>query len=231
MSIHIAIIGRSPEPVLAGFHHYGSVEKLYLLHSPNAERDKFADIAKEVQRVLSMAGFTKVTLKEIDAFNMNSVINTILEVVELEKPPFFINITGGTNIMAAAACSAAFFVGAKAYYIQGKRGVENPENKVLELPVPNIPYYRTLSKSEMGVLRALSKMGGCCMNPQLKSALGISAQILSYHIGELEKKRLITVENNKSNNLGNLKDPPISDRRIKKIQLTNAGQLVLRWMD
>ncbi len=119
--------------------------------------------------------------------------------------------------MAAAALAAAFFVGAKAYYIQGKRNDENPENKVIELPVPNIPYYRTLSKSELEILKAIDKLGGKCTNPQLKGGLGISPQILSYHISELEKKALITVENN------------TTDRRVKKVQMTNAGQLVLRW--
>jgi hypothetical protein len=108
---------------------------------------------------------------------MNGVINTILEKVDLEN--FILHQhQWRTNVMAVAACSAAFFVGAKVYYIHGKRGVDNSENKVIELPVPNIPYYRTLSKSELAVLKTIDKLGNKCLNLQLREAIGISAQKL-----------------------------------------------------
>lgn len=228
MPVHIALIGRSPEPVQRGFYHYGSVDKLYLLHSPNSNDDKFADKARDLQNKLARAGFSEVHLKEIDAFDMNSIINAILSIVEAEKPPFYINITGGTNMMAGAACAASFFVGAKAYYVLGKRESENSEYKVIELPVPNIPYYRVLSKPELSVLEALDKMGGTCTNPQLKHTLGISPQTLSYHIKELEIKALIQVITGESKP-NTPSRHSTSDRRVKTIKITNAGCLVLKW--
>ena len=229
MPVHIALIGRSPEPVLKGFYHYGSVDRLYLLHSPNNSEEKFADKAQDVQNKLAAAGFTKVCLKEIDAFDMNNVIDAILSVVEKEDPPFYINMTGGTNIMAGAACAASFFVGAKAYYVLGKRNAENAQYKVIELPVPNIPYYRVLSKSELRVLKALEELGGKCTNPQLKYRLNISPQILSYHIKELAAKALITFGNAETKLHSARPRQAISDRRIKTVKITNAGLLVLRW--
>jgi CRISPR locus-related DNA-binding protein len=227
--VHIALIGRSPQPVLNGFYHYGSVDRLYLLHSPNNDEDKFADNAKDVQRKLAAAGFDGVRLKEIDAFDMNNIINAILSIVEMEKPPFYINVTGGTNIMAGAACAASFFVGAKAYYVLGKREANASQYKVIELPVPNIPYYRELSKPELSVLKALDKMGGTCTNPQLKHSLGISPQALSYHVKELETKALIEVESHELRGRTSRSSSAISDRRVKTIRITNAGRLVLRW--
>ena len=52
-------------------------------------------------------------LREIDAFDMSSIIDAIMDIVESQDPPFYINISGGTNMMAGAATAASFFVGAK----------------------------------------------------------------------------------------------------------------------
>jgi len=227
--VHIALIGRSPEPILTGFYHYGSVNRLYLLHSPNNEQDKFADKARDVQRKLAAAGFGGVHLQEIDAFDMRSIINAILSIAEVENPPFYINITGGTNMMAGAACAASFFVGAKAYYVQEKSATGNSQYRVIELAVPNIPYFRELSKSELSVLKALDKLGGICTNPELKYRLGISPQTLSYHIKELETKALIEIGGSELRPRSSYTEAGISDRRVKIIKMTNAGRLVLRW--
>jgi CRISPR locus-related DNA-binding protein len=222
-------MGRNHEPVLKGFYHYGSVDRLYLLHSPNNDEDNFADKARDLQMRLAAAGFNGVQLKEIDAFDMNSIINAILSVVEVEKPPFYINITGGTNMMAGAACAASFFVGAKAYYVLGKKGEDLSQYKVIELPVPNIPYYREISKPQLSVLKTLSEIGGESTNQELRYKLDISPQILSYHVKELESKGLIEID---SGGQGfHTTDSRIKnyDRRVRIIRMTNAGSLVLRW--
>ena len=57
---------------------------------------------------------TKTTVCKVDPFDMNSVIDAIISIVDKERLPVYANITGGTNLMAGAALSAAFFVGAKA---------------------------------------------------------------------------------------------------------------------
>ena len=227
--MHIALIGRSPEPVLNGFYHYGAVDKLFLLHSPNNSEDKFADKAREVRNRLAEAGFQGVYLKEIDAFDMNSIINAIITIVESEKPPFFINITGGTNMMAGAACAASFFVGAKAYYVMGKRGGDVSQYRVIELPVPNIPYYRDLSESQMSVLRALEKKGRATTTPELRFDLGISPQSLSYHVKQLQDKALIEVSQMDADSRLTNPNRSVLDRRVKVLTMTNAGKLVLRW--
>jgi hypothetical protein len=40
MNVHIALIGRTMEPILKGFQYYG-MDRLYLLHSPNAAEFQF----------------------------------------------------------------------------------------------------------------------------------------------------------------------------------------------
>jgi CRISPR locus-related DNA-binding protein len=226
LSTHIALIGKTEDPVLIGFHHYGEIRKLYLLHSPNDDKFTFKELALGVKKDLEKVGFDGVELRQIDAFDMNNVISSIIDIVDQEKPPYFINITGGTNLMAGAACAASFFVGAKAYYVLEKQEGSSAESEVIELPVPNIPYYRTIDKTQLRVLGEVSKLGGRTSNSRLRDSLHMSPQVLSYHIKELARKELIRV----------IRDQVLSrqggakvDSRAITIELTNAGRLVLRW--
>jgi hypothetical protein len=105
-----------------GYQHYGGIRKLYLLHIPDDSEFKFRGLAMAVKKKLEGAGFDGVVLRQVNAFDMNDIISSIVDIVDHEKPPYFVNITGGTNLMAGAACAASFFIGAKAYYVLGKRG-------------------------------------------------------------------------------------------------------------
>jgi DNA-binding transcriptional ArsR family regulator len=226
MSTHIALIGTTEDPVLKGYQHYGGVKKLYLLHSPDSQEFKFKELALGVKKRLEGAGFDGVVLKQINAFDMNNIISTIIDIVDHEKPPYFVNITGGTNLMAGAACAASFFIGAKAYYVLGKRGEEMAESQVIELPVPNIPYYRTIDKSQLRVMEALSRLGGNTPNARLRDSLEMSPQVLSYHVKELSRKGLVNVLRGQV--LARREDKKVDSRAIT-IELTNAGRLVLGW--
>jgi len=230
MATHIALIGKTKEPILKGFQHYGSISKLYLLHSPNDEEFKFKDTAEDVKQRLRAIGFNNVELREINPFDMHSVINAIVSTVERERPPIYINITGGTNLMAGAACAAAFFVGAKAYYVLGRKGANLAESEVLELPVPNIPIYRVLQKTQLAILKELNALGGSTTNATLRSKLNLSPQELSYHIRELERKALIVADRGYKYTIAKAgKSMTKLDRRKLTIKLTNAGKLVLSW--
>ena len=226
MSTHIALIGTTGDPVLKGYQHYGSIRKLYLLHSPNSKDFNFKDLASSVKQRLEGVGFKGVTLREINAFDMNGIISSIIDIVDHEDPPYFVNITGGTNLMAAAACAAAFFIGAKAYYVLGKRGSELSESEVIELPVPNIPYYRSIDKTQLRVLKAIIDLGGSSSNARLRESLNMSPQSLSYHVKEMARKGLVNVQR------GQVPVPHGKsgvDNRAISIALTNAGRLVLSW--
>jgi hypothetical protein len=88
MAIHIALIGRTREPILKGYQHYGGIEKLYLLHSPNNKEFAFKNLALDVKKRFEDIGFKGTILKEIDAFDMNSIVNTIVSIGRNERPPF-----------------------------------------------------------------------------------------------------------------------------------------------
>jgi DNA-binding transcriptional ArsR family regulator len=226
MSTHIALIGRNDDPVLKGYQHYGGIRRLYLLHSPDDSEFKFRGLAVAVKKKLEGAGFDGVVLRQVNAFDMNDIISSIVDIVDHEKPPYFVNITGGTNLMAGAACAASFFIGAKAYYVLGKRGGGMAESEVIELPVPNIPYYRTIDKSQLRVLDALNRLGGKAPNSRLRDFLEISPQVLSYHIKELSRKGLVEALRGEVTASG--KESKVDSRAIA-IRLTNAGKLVLGW--
>ena len=223
MSTHIALIGRTKEPVLKGFQHYGEIGKLYLLHSPNSKEFAFKDVALEVQAGLAAIGFRRTTLVEIDAFDMQDIISKILSIANTEKSPLFVNITGGTNLMAGSACAASFFVGAQAYYVMGKTGSDISESKVVELPVPLIPYHKIVDENQLRILGELNIVGGRSANARLRERIGISPQVMSYHVKVIEAKGLNSTKKPRpSRNAA-------ADRRALEIALTPAGRLVLSW--
>ena len=225
MSTHIALIGTTENPVLKGYQYYGGIRRLYLLHSPDDEKFKFRGLALEVMKRLEETGFDGVVLKQINAFDMNDIISTIIGIVDQEKPPYFVNITGGTNLMAGAACAASFFIGAKAYYVLGKRGVKLAESEVIELPVPSIPYYRTIERTQLGVLKSLESLGGKANSARLRDSLNMSPQTISYQIKELAKKGLVRVTRGER-----ITDQgPVLDSRVLVVEITNAGKLVSSW--
>ena len=108
MNVHIALIGRTMEPTLKGYQHYG-MDKLYLLHTQDTKEFPFKKTAEEVKRRLADVGFNNVFLVEINPFDMNNIIESIVRIAESEKQAsIYVNITGGTNLMAGAARSATF---------------------------------------------------------------------------------------------------------------------------
>lgn len=235
LNVHIALIGKTKEPVLKGFQFYG-MDKLYLLHSQDTGEFHFMQAAEEVKKALAGVGFPNVSLVQIDPFNMHKIIESILHIVDNERQAsIHINITGGTNLMAGAACSASFFVGAKAYYVLDERKLPKGtplKDQIVELPIPNIPYARNLQEIQMKILKKLSMGDGITGNAQLRLELKMSPQKLSYHIKELEAKGLVTTKR------GWKKEAPYRKGRAKKvdkrrlsISLTNSGKLLASWVD
>lgn len=226
MTIHIALLGKSIEPVLKGYHHYGSVQKLYILHSPDTDEFEFRQIAIDLRDKFTAVGFTNVMLLEINAFDLHNIIDSILNIVDKEKGPFYINITGGTNLMAGAACTAAFFIGARAYYILKSNSFMSEQ--VVELPFPHIPYYKSVDANQMLILRELEHTDNWTLNSQLRDSLHLSAQLLSYHVKKLENIGLIETEREHYAGVRGRKKESIDSRQLK-MRVTNAGRLVLSW--
>ena len=116
MHIHIATIGKVTEPVIKGLKSIPGIEKVYLLYS-----GQYSESAEEVKGFLNK-GNTPVELIMVDEYDFQDVMSHISDIHENEKPngphKYSINVTGGTKLMAFAAYSSAYFIGATVYYVK-----------------------------------------------------------------------------------------------------------------
>jgi len=209
--IHIALIGRETAHIWPGLKEVIPAEKLYLLHSPNTLRDKFADNARKLKKEVEK-NFCETVLVKINAFEMMSVWDTIDSIVSdeikqsdysLDTIDFAVNVTGGTNIMASGATLAATLTGTKAYYVLDSRMEPKRKKYVQWLPIPPINIIRSLSKSHQKILQTLDKgqftwkkeiQKGVMKNKDLEKKLNMRASSLNSAIKELVKKRFIETE-------------------------------------
>jgi len=211
MVIHIAIVGRETGHIWPGLKEIIPAEKLYLLHSPNTPRDKFADTAKKLKKEVEKT-FCETVLVKINAFEMMNILEMIDKIVSdeikksnysLDTIDFVVNVTGGTNIMASGATLGAMLTGTKAYYVQDSR-IDPRRKKYAEfLPIPPINIIRSLSKSHQKILQTLDSglftwkketQKGVMKNKDLEKKLNMRTSSLNSAIKELVKKRFIETE-------------------------------------
>ncbi len=211
MVIHIALVGRETGHIWAGLKEITPAEKLYILHSGNTEKDKFADSAKKLKKEVEKR-FCETMLVKINPFEMMNIWDAIDQIVSdeikrsnysLDTIDFAVNVTGGTNIMASGATLGAMLTGTKAYYVQDSR-VEPKRKKYTEfLPIPPINIIRSLSKSHQKILQTLEHgefelkgeiQKGVMKNKDLEKKLKMRPSSLNSAIKELVKKRFIETE-------------------------------------
>jgi DNA-binding transcriptional ArsR family regulator len=220
MHIHIAMMGKVTEPVTKAFQALG-FDKLYLLSGT-----KFQESVEKVTEALSVFN-VEVVPEYISGFDFQEIVNTIYHIYERENGKgveFSINITGGTNLMAAAACSCAFFIGATIYYVMDD---DKPvKEQVLSIPTPKTPNMAALKPETREILRYILKKvegGGYATTVELMEEFDKTKQTLNHQIKILRDEGL--VEN------GDIRraDGKI-DRRYRSIVLTQQGRLVASWI-
>lgn len=213
MSVHIIPHGRVTEHIKRGLRGHSSVEYVYLLASP-----RFLETSYELAEELDVFGY-EVNVHEISAFELRSVVDTIVSIAkEHQSEKIYINITGGTNLMAGAATSSAFFIGAGPYYVLEPQENESIDELVVSLPAPRQPLTFDLSDPQREVLEQLGEwdVNGreSVIGREIGEVLDESAQNISYHVGKLEEKGLVETH---------------PTGRRKEIVLTDVGRLYLRW--
>jgi DNA-binding transcriptional ArsR family regulator len=214
MKVHIVPHGRATIHIKRGLRDYASVDKVYLLTS-----DAFEKEGVELESELAEFGYD-VESRLINAFDLRSVVDTIVGIAkEYPDDDLFINITGGTNLVAGGATSSAFFIGATPYYVlEPQDGDEDLDDLVMELPAPTQPLTFEIEGLQRDVLVTLGDLDeqgrrGVIMR-EIGEELGESAQKISYHINQLETRGLVEKR---------------STGRSKNIYLTDVGKLYLRW--
>ena len=154
MKIFIAPIGKTTEHVKGWLAEESrGVQILWLIHSKKGKTD-FPKIAKKLKTDLKSAyPRLKIKLKTIDsALEIDSTMDAISEIIHKEmddgnallKSEFTLNITGGTNVMAAATMISATWYGTKAHYVLEPQ-TDDPNDKqyVLDLPVKTLGTAKT----------------------------------------------------------------------------------------
>lgn len=214
MKVHIVPHGRNTTHVKRGLRAYTGADKVYLLTS-----DAFLEEGAELRQTLEEFGY-EVEQSQIDAFDLRSVVDTIVRVArEHAGDELFINITGGTNLVAGGATSSAFFIGATPYYVlEPQDDEEDLEELVMELPAPTQPLTFEIDGLQREVLVTLGeweKSGRTgVMMREIGDHLGESAQKISYHVNQLENRGLVERR---------------ASGRAKNVYLTEVGKLYLRW--
>jgi len=213
MSVHIIPHGRVTEHIKRGLRGHSSVQYVHLRASP-----RFLETSCEHAEELDGFGY-EVNVHEISAFELRSVVDTIVSIAKQHQgEDLYVNITGGTNLMAGAATSSAFFIGANPYYVLEPQEDESIDELVVSLPAPRQPLTFDLSDSQRKVLEQLGEwdVNGRegVIGREIGEVLDESAQNISYHVGKLEEKGLV-----ETNPTG----------RRKEIVLTDVGRLYLRW--
>ncbi|NUE03706.1 winged helix DNA-binding protein [Halorubraceae archaeon YAN] len=214
MSIHIVPHGRATEHIHRSLRAFGSVETVYLLTS-----DAFLDTGDNLATDLDRFGY-KVHRRTIDAFDLRDVVDTIVDIAKDNlNEPVYVNITGGTNLVAGGATSSAFFVGAKPYYVlEPQTGEESIDDLVMQLPTPKQPLTFEIDGLQRDVLTTVGmwdeKGRTGVIYREIGDELGEAAQKISYHVNRLAEQGLLETEN---------------DGRSKRVYLTDMGRLYLSW--
>lgn len=215
MKVHIALVGKTMEPILIGIRASEAVDRVYLLHS-----NITLDIAKKIRSKLSDVGISDIFLELVDAFSMDNIVNTIIRIAKIEiGNDILINITGGTNLMAGVACATSFFVGALAYYVLDPKysSGKSIRELLIILPIPALNY-KELTKLQLNIMQIIdSRSGPSSSSLLLQQGLNVSPQRLSYNIRQLINRKLIQIVNDKT------------DSRVKLLSLTGVGKLRLSW--
>lgn len=213
MNIHIIPHGRDTNHVKKGLRFYNSIDIVYLLPGKG-----FVDNSKKLKEELKKFGY-RVEISEVNPFDLRSIVDTIVTIAKKhENDKIYINITGGTNLMAGGATSSAFFIGATAYYVMGKEDEEKPlKEQIKILPIPNQPLYVDITGLKRDIMEKLPQIieeGKMNSIKELRTKLRVYPQKIHFHIKELERKGLIKTHR---------------EGRITKIEITPAGKLYLKW--
>lgn len=167
MSILIAPIGEKTQHVTTWLKEVSSeTQKLWLIYSKKGKHN-FPKIAQELEDKISDV-FLQIKIKKVtidDAWSIGPTLDVIRDIIDEEEKAdnlivrrdFVINITGGTNAMAAAAILAATFYGTRANYIKEPQKSDKAGTKyVEELPIQPIGIAK-LNNSHRQMLHLVSE--------------------------------------------------------------------------
>tara|TARA_B110000438_G_scaffold30085_1_gene29252 strand:+ start:374 stop:1345 length:972 start_codon:yes stop_codon:yes gene_type:complete len=173
MDIFIAPIGVNTDHVKIWLQEESrNAFTLWIIHSKKPSRNPdgtinydFPKIAKTLSKELEKSySRIKIKFKTIDdSFTIQPILDAVNDIIaseESENPlprqNFVINITGGTNAMAAASMNAAMEFQIRAQYVKEDKE-NNPDIKcTLDVPVPS-KFESRLNKNQLDALKIIAE--------------------------------------------------------------------------
>ena len=224
--IYIATLGRTKEPVLAGFRS-DIFDFVYILTNDNKkEKDPKRNpinVAKEVVDQIENSFKVKCEIREINPFLADDILEEVVRIYKNHKSDTItVNITGGTNVMAASAFLAGHIIGARVIYImESEEGTEFPgSDRVIDLPTPRIPV-NDLPREKRKILVILAKEAEFRKDEWIYGARKLirekmdkTAPTVTHHLRELRKLGLIEEE---------------SRGKSKLVKLSPSGKLLAKF--
>ena len=165
MVVHIAPIGRETKHVEEWLREVTPVTKIWLIHSKKKDGNvNFNKHAKDFEKKLKndYAGVEVEQYLIDNPFGIDDIMDAISDIVSIEennvnsRQDFAINVTGGTNAMAAGAILQAMLLGTKAHYILNRDKNPGQKEYAVELPIPSIGILR-MDESQQKVLKIISE--------------------------------------------------------------------------
>lgn len=191
MHVHIAPVGFTREPILKVISVLPGIDALYLLHTDGDVSHATAEAIRDTVSCM----IPRVELRVIpfsDFMGIVSVIYGIYEGTKGRDTRYSVNITGGTNLMAAATCYSSYYIRAKIYY--SLNGPGPIDDQVIEITAPkavDVSGYKDLTKDILRYVLRCRNEGVQVTNTDVASAFGINKQKAGYHIRILVEDGLL----------------------------------------
>lgn len=139
---------------------------------------------------------------------------------------YTINVTGGTKLMAFAAYSSSYFIGATVYYVQDRTDLPLTD-QLLTILTTKAPQNTKFDKKGRAILKFIYEKtlnNGSVSNSDIETEFALTKQQVSYYIRNLREEALIDTD------VG-VYDPEkkITNYRRHSIKLTQQGQMMARF--
>ena len=213
MHVHIAPVGFSKEPILKVISMIPGIDSLFLLHTAN---DDSRRTAEEIRDSVSCM-IPRVSLRTIPFSDFMGIVSVDTNGKDSE---YSVNITGGTNLMAAATCYSSYYIRAKIYYSLNSEGPI--DSQVIEITAPkavDVSGYKGMTKDILRYVFDCRNSGDPVTSTQIASRFGINKQKVGYHVK-------ILVEDGLLEKCPYINDKGVVDARKNSLRLTAQGVMI-----
>lgn len=208
VNIHIAMVGRDTGNIINGMQIRGGRE-LYPVTSQLFLEESVPKIiaALPAVKVHSEVNGRSLVVDPFQEDSFVSIVGLVIEIVQTrqEDGEVLINLTGGTNLMAGAAVTAAMLTGAGAYYVNKHPDEEQYESNIVDLPLI-MDSVKVLKNDGRKKILQLLEDGEEWKNETIENELSINRKSISKQIKILEGKGLVTSEKRGKNRYNRITD-------------------------